>query len=529
MQLWDHQKQICRKLYDSDINYCVQLATGGGKTFTFAAFVKYYLEKIEGNIVILVHREELLYQTEQTLNAIQVLPQLIHPKIKEVDFNKRVIVAMVGTLQSRLNKNSSFINNVHTIICDECHRNDFKKILKILPHKRRIGFTATPVLMKKTESLSQTYDDIFIGKDIPDLIKDGTLVKDICYAPKGNKEMFKDLEKSYTNDSGFSTISVNKIFTNPNMIHKVYEEYISKCKGQKTVVFCCSVEHAEKVHEYFIEKGLTNAKIYHSKNDENRKQIVSNFKKNRDSILINVDVFTTGFDVKDVENVILARSTRSLALFLQIVGRGGRSFSSESFTKDHFKVIDLGFNIQGVEGVFDGHGLWSDSRNWKTHFYNNKESDSEGIAPTKECPKCYALHHPSKKVCDAFNEDGEICNYTFPEKKVNIEIDEIELISEPPKIEVYSLMVTAKKKGFKPHWVCYQILDKHLNNLRLHGITKEKYITNKMKYDLKLWNNFINDFNKLRNLNPSLYQKNSKPLGFWKNEMQNKLNALYND
>jgi len=518
MQLRQYQKEICRTLYDSNINYCIQLATGGGKTFTFSAFAKHYLNKIEGNILILVHREELLYQTEETFNALKELPQVISPKTKEVDFNKRIIIAMVKTLESRLKKNPSFIQNIHTIICDECHRNDFKKILAQLPHKRRIGFTATPVLMKKSESLSQTYNEIFLGRDICDLVKDGNLVKDVCYAPKGNKEMFQTLEKSYATDSGFTSISVNNIFTNPEMIKKVYDEYLNKCKGQKTVIFCCSVEHAEKLQEYFTSNGLNNSYVYHSKASENRKEIVNKFKKERDSILINVDVFTTGFDVPDVENIILARSTRSLALFLQIVGRGARPH--EESGKNHFKVIDLGFNIQGVEGVFDGHGLWSDSRDWTSHFYNNEQSDKTGIAPTKECPECYKLHHTSKTECDE-------CGYIFPKKQTNIVIEELELISNPPPIDIYSIMVTAKKRDFKPHWTCYQILDKHINNLRIHGIAKERYEQNKMSYDLKLWANFKKDFDKLLNLNPLLYKENAKPLGYWKKEFQNKINELY--
>jgi superfamily II DNA/RNA helicase len=383
--------------------------------------------------------------------------------------------------------------------------------------------------MKKSECLKQTYDNLFCGLDIPELIENGTLVKDVCYAPKGNKELFKGLETSYATDSGFSTISVNKIFTNPEMIKKVYNEYNSKCKGQKTVVFCASVEHAELVHDYFKQNGVTNSKIYHSKGDENRKGVVKWFKSNRNSILINVDVFTTGFDVKDVENVILARSTRSLALFLQIVGRGGRSFTSEEFTKDHFKLIDLGFNINGVEDVFDGHGMWSDSRDWNIHF-NNWSLPKEGQAPSKICPKCDAITHASVKECKSiyYNEKNglkSVCGYKFPERKVEVQIDDLELISEAPKVNVYQLMITQKKRGFKAQWICYQILDKHVNTLKIHGVTKEKYLLHKEKIDLRIWRDFKKDFDKLRNHFP----KNFKKTGFWKEEMQNKINNIYND
>jgi len=526
--LRDYQRDGVNHLLNSDKNTLLQLATGGGKTFVFSYFIKEYLNKIEGNIVVLVHREELLLQTQETLLNIGICPEIISAKQKKINFSNRVFVCMVGTLKSKLKKNKSFLSNVHTIISDECHRNDFKVIFNALEHKRRIGFTATPVLMKPTESLSQTYNEIFVCRDIKELIEDGKLVKDVCYASVGNKDDFSHLQKSNTNDSGFTTVSVNKVFNSYSMLNEIYKQYITRCKGEKTLIFCCSVEHAEKVHELFNIHGV-NSSIYHSKLDKgsNRKDIVKQFKESKDGILINVDVFTTGFDVTDVQNVILARSTRSLSLFLQIVGRGGRPHIG----KDYFKVIDLGFNMMGIKDVFDGHGMWSDYRDWNYHFNDNKkDKDKEGTAPMKECPKCGGLNYISAKKCknNTYNEDTEEvkeCDYVFPEKTIELEL-KLGLISEPPILDLDSIYQNVINRGNKPHRAMHIVQDRNVDVLKIHGIDNETFMLRENEIIDKIWSNFDIFYKKL-NKKDSDIKRVHYNITFWKEELIKKINNYY--
>jgi len=178
--------------------------------------------------------------------------QPINAKIKNINLNKNIFVSMVGTLASRKKKKPEYLDQIDNIIIDEAHRSDFDKVIQFYPKARKIGFTATPVRMKKTECLNDNYDRIILGRDIHELIKDGFLVKDVNYALKLDKKEFAKLERSESlGTGGYTTVSLNKVFNNGQFIKRAYKEYLKYCSGEKTIVFCCSIDHAEQTTSYF--------------------------------------------------------------------------------------------------------------------------------------------------------------------------------------------------------------------------------------------------------------------------------------
>ena len=439
IKLYDYQNHIESEL-DKAIgtNCCVQLATGGGKTFTFA---HYLIEQAKNTntvrFMVCVHREELLEQTIESFRDLGHDPDVVcadgtNLKLKprnhgECFRNKRFIVAMVETLASRIERGFTF-PGVDTLVIDECHRGEFFKITGgwqvnrdagkleyidgLLPHRRRIGFTATPWFMSKQRAMCLYYDKLILGADIDELIDFGSLVEPTTYIADVDPADFASLENA-NNSAGFSSVSLNGVFTKPHMVEQVFREYMQHGFGRQTLIFAVSVEHANMLFDYFMEKGL-NVRVYHSKGDnvESRRAIVDWFKSDPNSILINVDVFTTGFDCKTVGCVILARTTRSLALFLQFAGRGGRSYSGDDYIKTDWNFVDLGFNISGVPGVFNGHGEWQQprSKQWKSEF-DNFRMDNETM-PTKVCPECEHENRISARVCDK-------CQTPFPQREVD--------------------------------------------------------------------------------------------------------------
>src|SRR5690606_38498310 len=134
-----------------------------------------------------------------------------------------------------------------------------------------------------------------------------------------------------------------------SILLKAYEEH---CKGKKTIIYNASNKVNLITYNFFKEQGL-NVKMFDtSKNKEinpetgrkyTRKEIIEWFRKERDAILINTNVFTTGFDVDDIECVVINRATKSLSLWIQMVGRGSRT--TKKIYKDFFTVLDLGQNI----------------------------------------------------------------------------------------------------------------------------------------------------------------------------------------
>ena len=183
MQLRDYQaaavEAVARKLTQHK-KVVFQLATGGGKTITFSAIAKRYIEKSGKAVLILVHRKELLQQTRKTLFQFAgINSQVIIAGMKTVP-DAPVYVGMVESVNRRIDR----LKNIGLVIIDEAHNLSFAKMHEHFPEQMIIGFTATPLTSNKAKPLKNYYQDIVCGVDIPDLIKMGSLCQNITYAPK---------------------------------------------------------------------------------------------------------------------------------------------------------------------------------------------------------------------------------------------------------------------------------------------------------------------------------------------------------
>lgn len=413
MQLRKYQEDAIFQIIESfKINrkILLQLPTGAGKTFVFSFFTKYFIEQTNKRVLILCHRDELVQQTFESLVKIGVQCETIISKNKRALHNSSVYISMEKTAENRLIKDPNFFLNVGLVIADECHELRYEKIYKYFGLSKILGVTATPVHTKRysfyacdyckktSESLefchnqemiewtkpftfSEIYEDIISTVQIQDLINEGTLVQDINFVrtPKNIDALKTDSTGEFTNES------MENVYANDEQSFNVLLNYEEICKGKKTIIFTSST----KVNTILLEKFKDyNVKSFDSINNKSneRKEVVNWFKNNRDAILINTGVFTTGFDVRDVECIILNRPTQSLALYLQMVGRGGRSTRGNEIYKDNFIVIDGGGNI-------DRFGQWSDNKDWKNIFYNGlskPKAKKEPIENVKTC-NCGAL------------------------------------------------------------------------------------------------------------------------------------------
>jgi len=119
-----------------------QLATGGGKTVTFAAIINRYLIKSQKKVLILVHREELLLQAYKTLFRWYEIVSVPVTANNTYLANSMVYVAMVETASNRLKKNKNYFGNIGMVIVDECHLGNFKKLYSTLKSCTAISRTS---------------------------------------------------------------------------------------------------------------------------------------------------------------------------------------------------------------------------------------------------------------------------------------------------------------------------------------------------------------------------------------------------
>jgi superfamily II DNA or RNA helicase len=416
MELRNYQKDVINKVLlhlQNNKRCCVSLATGGGKTVIFSELVN----QLQGRVLICVHREELVYQTSRTLSKEH---DLLIPKIKRID--KDVCVAMVQTLNNRIKKGEVDINSFDYIIVDECHRGEFMKILDMF-YNKVVGFTATPNYEKTVyfykclkcgdeyESsgnccknkrqkyrtnipLKAYYHELIEGVGIDELIEQGYLVPDENYVLKNDVTQLVYDPK--TRD--FTEESIGLVFGSDEAIQNTINVYKELAFGKKTILFNPNTLINRKLYEAMLKEGL-NVKVYDSNNsEENRHELVEWFKNTRDAILLNVQVFTTGFDCTDVEVVFLNKKTKSINLYLQMVGRGGRI--TDKILKLKFKVIDMGNNAQDFK-------QWSAPRDWQMYF-NNKEVGIVGPpqpAATRTCHACEGITAANSLICESCGEE----------------------------------------------------------------------------------------------------------------------------
>lgn len=397
--LRDYQKDLVDKINKSTSKRnCIQLATGGGKTVIFS----YLAQNFKGRVLILVNREELLEQTSSLFNEGYDLG-FIKAGVNQIPINK-VVIAMVETLDRRLKKGLININDFDLIIVDEIQNTQFVKCFDGYVN-RLLGFTATPVTDKKERyslcgvcgkrhekvttcceeetlkankkiSLSRWYGELITGIKISELIEQCRLTpvrEYVCDTP--------NIEKLKTDASGgFTSKSESEVFDDFVSIENLVINYERHSKGLKTMIFNSTINSNNLAYEELLKRGY-NVKSYDSKSKESRVKIVDWFRNTPDGILMSVGVFTTGFDVDDVQSIIMNRATKSLSLYHQIVGRGGRI--TDKIYKPYFKLIDLGGNV-------DRFNSWDFNLNWEKIYYDEKE---KVVIPNEQiCPECGAFN-----------------------------------------------------------------------------------------------------------------------------------------
>jgi superfamily II DNA or RNA helicase len=417
-----------------------QLATGGGKTVCFSAICDRFTARNSTDILILVHREELLAQATK---AIKIPTQAVTAGMKSIP-HARVYVAMVESAYKRLDK----FTNIGLVIVDEVHIGNFTKVIEHFTSQYIIGFTATPLAARKTNPLRNYFDDIVCGIDIPDLIEQGYLCPELTYSAA----QIVDRAKLKMKAGEFDAAQMAAAFKAPKYIETTVNAYKQHALGQKTIIFNCNVEHSMAVNAAFVNAGFNSRHL--DADSPNRAEVLQWFANTPDAILNNIGIATTGFDQPDIETVIVNKATASMPLWLQMCGRGARPHN----VKLAFTIIDLGGNCIT-------HGLWSSPRNWSNIFHNPKKP-GEGVAPVKECPDCGALMHTAVRLCD--------CGHVFPVIKPKDEAIE-KFIQVSKAIDVKKIIEShAHNKEYRSLFVLIeQVFNKAVRIF--HNLTHQHY------------------------------------------------------
>ena len=348
-------------------NVLFQLPTGGGKTVIFSEITRRYVKSTGKKVLILTHRIELCKQTSKMLTEFNVDNMIIDSKVKSVSDDNDYIafVAMVETLNNRLQEEKITLNNIGLVIVDEAHYNSFRKLFKYFEDVNILGVTATPLSSSINLPMNQNYQELVIGESISSLVNKNYLSRATTYSYNVSLDTLKvGINGDYTVKSS------EQLYGNYMMQEKLVRAYEEKSKGKKTLIFNNGIATSFGVYDTFKAAGYEIQHLDHHVGEQERREILQWFKNTPDAILTSVGILTTGFDEPTVETIILNRATRSLALYHQMIGRGSRVTD----TKKTFSVIDLGNNLHRF-GLWDAPVDWYHIFQAPHQYYDDLKSD----------------------------------------------------------------------------------------------------------------------------------------------------------
>lgn len=380
MKLREYQENAKSQIYQAwesgHKNVLLVKPTGMGKTKLFCSIaidraVLPLIEKIP--TAIMVHRKELVQQISLTLSEEGIVHNIIAPrpvingivaaqrlllKKQFYDYNALVTVLSVDTLNARILKHEKWAKSIRLWITDEAahllKNNKWGKAVAFFPNAFGLGVTATPERLDK-RGLGRHADGVFDamvqGPTTKWGIENGFLSRYKIAVPQSDYRNF--LGKS-TGDSDYSKEAMAFASSQSHIIGDVVTNYIKFAKGKQAILFASDISSGHKMEAKFKEAGITAKLLTGDTDDKIRLQSMIDFREKKIQVLLNVDLFDEGLDVPGIECVIMARPTKSLSKYLQMIGRGLRPASNKEF----LIVIDHVGNVP-EHGLPDSHRKWT--------------------------------------------------------------------------------------------------------------------------------------------------------------------------
>lgn len=391
-QLVKYQKEIKEKLLrilrnKEDKTRCmISLPTGGGKTrVAVEAFLEWMQYKFDENkfMIWIAQSEELC---EQCISCIEelwrdtefILPLKIYRYFSKYTFpddeelTGGVIIASINKLHYNIKDEriSYVLENAGAMIIDEAHRATTFMYDELLQESTIVtdgklfpicGLSATPgrnniIDNNETNKLVEMFqmnlitpefsgdknykkNPIAYFKEHQYLSKVNHIVINSGFEYRMTEAEVKELEEQNEYAQSFLRTLANDTNRNISIINR-----LRKIKrGQPTLIYACTVEHAVFLSTLMNVTGRKSSSISSDTNKTERRAIINEFKNGKIDFLFNYGVLTTGFDAPKTRNIVICRPINSNILYEQIIGRGIRGLKFGG--TEECDVIDFSDNI----------------------------------------------------------------------------------------------------------------------------------------------------------------------------------------
>ncbi len=322
-KLFDYQLEMKARLwaaFGSCGSVMCQMPTGTGKTRLLAAVVSDYLRSGRGGEVwIVAHRRELVSQIEETLERLGLRGSPAYGESRLRVFSIQWLSRNWARLEGQ---------EPGLVVIDEAHHSlamTYRELWAHFPNAMKLGMTATPCRLNGG-GFRGLFDRLVSSWSISEFIRRGRLspFDYISITRDSREQRLVDSLRKRGADGDYQTGEMNSVLNRRHEIERLGESVERYAGGKKGIVYAISIEHARSIAEHYRSLGMGAVAIDSRTPASERKRYVEMFRRGEIRTLVNVDVFSEGFDCPDVEYIQLARPTLSLAKYLQQVGRGLR-------------------------------------------------------------------------------------------------------------------------------------------------------------------------------------------------------------
>ena len=371
IKLYDYQedmKERIEKALRLHRSVMAQMPTGTGKTYLLTAVIDSFVSNNPMEKVwIVAHRRELVSQIDETVRKFH--------SYSASNTSSLLSSVKAMSIQWLMRHYDEIEEEPGMIVIDEAHHalaKTYKEMWERFPNAKFLGLTATPCRLNG-KGFTDLFDVLVQSWSVPEFISKGRLATYDFVSIKSDgvtQRLIDSLQKRGA-DGDYQNKEMDMLLNKKPSIERLYRSLEEFGKDRKGIVYAINISHAQKITRLYQEHGVKAIAIDSKTPATERQQDIEAFKKGDIQVLVNVDIFSEGFDCPDVEFVQLARPTLSLAKYLQMVGRGLRVAKG----KKNCVIID---NV-GLYRVF---GLPSQVWNWNAMFEGKLK-----VGKRKETPK----------------------------------------------------------------------------------------------------------------------------------------------
>jgi DNA repair protein RadD len=430
--------------------------TGSGKAVVAAAIASHVAAHGQ-RVLFLVHRRELVRQSSQKLYDVGLDHGIIaagFPARPSVP----VQIASVNTLDARAVRCSNMeLPPADLVIVDEAHHapaRTWHRLIDAYHGAVVLGLTATPC-RGDGRGLGNIFEAMIECASIPVLIRGGYLVPTRVYAPAR-----PDLDGVQVRRGDYVEAQLAERMDRPQLVGDVVTHWHRLGERRRTIVFATSVAHSVHLRDEFGRSGVAAAHVDGTTPAAERDAVLTGLALGTFEVVTNCGVLTEGFDLPDIGVIVLARPTKSLVLYRQMVGRGLRPATGKSdcLVMDHAGcTFEHGFIDEPIE--------WTLAPDKRPRQPAHTGRVSRGARTLVECPECSAARWEGQPC--------PVCNWRPHTKPKDVEVidGELGLLTRDGVVENATttaekdlfygqLLWIARERGYKPGWAAHKCREK---------------------------------------------------------------------